>query len=220
MEKEGQKAMKEYEKKPVTEYEKMMRGVLYDPSDDYLSRLRREARQATIRFNRTDEDETATRREILEGLLGAIGPDTYIEPNIRFDYGCNTYIGNDCYFNFDSVFLDCARIQIGNQVFAGPRLSLLTPMHAMLADERNVRTDENGRKYDLEYCRPITIGDNVWLGGNVTVNPGVTIGHDTVIGSGSVVTRDIPSGVFAAGNPCRVIRKLTGGDRLHPGMYV
>lgn len=105
-------------------------------------------------------------------------------------------------------------------MFAGPGLALLTPVHPMLAGERNVRTDPEGRKYNLEYCRPITIGDNVWLGGRVTVNPGVTIGHDTVIGSGSVVTRDIPSGVFAAGNPCRVIRPLSKDDRMPPEMYV
>lgn len=204
----------------MTEREKMIGGYLYDPTDAELCRLRTRARQAAIRYNNSGEEKQELRQEILEELLGAKGDNLYIEPNIRFDYGSNTYIGDDCYFNFDCIFADCAEIRIGSQVFVGPRASFLTPIHPLLARERNVRQDADGRKYDLEYCKPITIEDNVWLGGNVTVNGGVTIGHDSVIGSGSVVTRDIPSGVLAAGVPCRVIRPITEEDKMDAEFYV
>lgn len=123
----------------------------------------------------------------------------------KLDYGCNTYIGARCYINFNAVFLDCAEIRLGNDVFAGPNVSFLTPVHPLLAKERNVRMAPDGHHYMIETCRPITVEDNVWLGGDVTILPGVTIGHDSVIGAGSVVTKSILPGVVAAGNPCKII---------------
>lgn len=198
----------------MNEREKMLKGLIYDASDKELEEQRILARQTSIAFNNTSEYQKDKRYNILKELLGAIGENVEMYPNINFDYGCNTYIGDNCYFNFNCTILDCAEVRFGNNVFVGPNCSFLTPVHPLLASERNFREDENGKKYVLEYCKPIVVEDNVWFGGGVIVNPGVTIGHDTVIGSGSVVTKDIPSGVIAAGNPCRVIREITEDDRV------
>lgn len=198
----------------MTEKEKMLSGMLYDAYDEELVKQRIYARQSSAKFNQTDESEKNERQQILKELLGSIGENVEMSPNIQFDYGYNTYIGDNCYINFNCTILDCAEVHIGDNVLIGPNVSFLTPLHPILPEERKPHTDEKGNIYMLEYCKPITIGDNVWFGGGVIVNPNVTIGHDTVIGSGSVVTRDIPSGVLAAGVPCKVIRKITEADRL------
>ena len=198
----------------MTEREKMLSGQLYDPSDEELVRLRRRAFRLVEQFNRLQKEDTADQREILLALLGGIGENVTFRAAVRFDYGCNTYIGDNCYFNFNSVFLDCAPIHIGSNVMAGPGVSFFTALHPLLAEERNVRTDETGRRYNLEYAKPITVEDDVWLGGGVIVNGGVTIGRGAVIGSGSVVTRDIPPGILAAGVPCRAIRPVREADRM------
>ena len=196
----------------MTEREKMLSGEWYDTSDPWLVSQRNIARDVSEQYNRTSESEIEMRRSILKGLLGSIGEYTEIYPTVKFDYGCNTYIGARCYINFNAVFLDCAEIRLGNDVFVGPNVSFLTPVHPLLAKERNVRIAPDGHHYMIETCRPITVEDNVWLGGDVTILPGVTIGHDSVIGAGSVVTKSIPPGVVAAGNPCKVIRKITEND--------
>lgn len=198
----------------MTEKEKMLSGKMYDASDFELTNQRTCARRAAERFNRTDETETAARKEILKQLLGSVGSGVEVYPNVRFDYGCNIYIGDNCYFNFNCVFLDCAEIRFGDNVFVGPNVSFLTPVHPLLSGERNRRVDGSGRVHLFEFCKPIQIGANVWIGGGVIVNPGVTIGHDAVIGSGSVVTKDIPAGVIAVGNPCKVLRKITENDKM------
>lgn len=198
----------------MTEREKMVGCLLYTPTDEELERLSTFARQSSAKFNNTDDTEKEKRQQILKDLLGSIGTNVQMSPYISFDYGCNTYIGNDCIFNFNCTILDCAEVRFGNNVLVGPNSAFLTPVHPYLSRERNYKTDENGKKYILLYSKPINIEDNVWLGGGVTVNPGVTIGHDTIIGSGSVVTKDIPSGVIAAGNPCRVIREITEEDTV------
>lgn len=200
--------------KTMTEKEKMLAGIVYDTSDPELVRLRNIARDSSQAFNRTLESQTEERRRILEHLLGSFGEGTEIYPTVKFDYGCNTYIGKYCYINFNAVFLDCAEIHLGDNVFVGPNTSFLTPVHPLLSRERNIRIAPDGHTYMLLTCRPITVESNVWLGGNVTVMPGVTIGHDSVIGAGSVVTKNIPSGVVAAGNPCRVLREITEEDSL------
>lgn len=198
----------------MTEKEKMLSGMLYKASDIELTKQRDFARNASALYNQTTEEELEQRDDILKKLLGHKGDGVEIFPFVKFDYGCNTYIGDNCYINFNCTFLDCAEIRIGDDVFIGPNVSLLTPIHPLLARERNVRIDENGQRYVMESCKPITIEDNVWIGGNVTVTPGVTIGHDSVIGAGSVVTKDIPSGVVAAGVPCKVIREITEKDSV------
>ncbi|MDD3193962.1 MAG: sugar O-acetyltransferase [Oscillospiraceae bacterium] len=198
----------------MTEREKMLAGRLYDPSDRELACLREKAFRLVGQFNGLDKTENGPQRDILRQLLGGMGEHVTFRAAVRFDYGCNTYVGDNCYFNFNAVFLDCAEIRIGSNVMVGPGVSFFTALHPLLAEERNARTDGNGRRYNLEYARPITVEDSVWLGGGVIVNGGVTIGRGAVIGSGSVVTRDIPPGVVAAGVPCRVIRPITEADRM------
>lgn len=198
----------------MTEREKMLNGKIYNTSDPELLKQREFARITAFKYNNTTEEQEQLRQQILKELLGSLGENVKISPLVQFDYGCNTYIGNNCYFNFNCTFLDCAEIHIGNNVFVGPNTSFLTPIHPMLAEQRNMKKDKNGIIYMEEYCKPIVIEDNVWFGGGVIVNPGVTIGHDSVIGSGSVVTKNIPSGVLAAGVPCKVIREITEEDRL------
>lgn len=198
----------------MTEKEKMLANQLYDPSDAELVQLRRLARNKMMEFNHLNDDELPKRKEILQSILGHLGKDSFIETGLLLDYGCNTYIGNDCFINYNCTILDCAKVVIKDNVFIGPNVSLYTPLHSLIAKERNMRTDATGRKFDLEYCKPITIEENVWIAGNVIINPGVTIKKNSVIGSGSVVTHDIPEGVLAAGNPCKVIREITKNDCL------
>jgi len=197
-----------------TEYEKMINGELYNAGDSELSAKRKRARQLFKEFNDTTEDESEKRYKIACELLGSHGKFFYFEPPFRFDYGINTHIGEDVFANFNLTILDCAPVKIGNQVFIGPNVTIATPVHPLLACDRNMRVAKDGSKFDYEYAKPITIEDNVWLASNVTVCGGVTIGHDSVIGAGSVVTKDIPAGVLAAGVPCKVIRELTLEDKM------
>ncbi|MGE5591703.1 MAG: sugar O-acetyltransferase [Bacillota bacterium] len=181
-----------------TEREKMLAGELYDSSDPELVALRLRARRLTRQYNATTEEEAERRAEILRELFGAVGSAT-IEPTFRCDYGGNIRVGRNLYMNFDCVILDCAAVEIGDNVMAGPGVHIYTAYHPLQAAER---------VKGPELAAPVRIGDNVWLGGGVIVCPGVTIGSNTTIGAGSVVTRDVPDNVFAAGNPCRVIRPL------------
>ncbi len=202
------------EEKPMREYDRMIAGELYNPSEPELVALRTRARKLFKRYNDTTEDEQEERQKLLHELFGSHGQFIYCEPPLRFDYGIHTHVG-DCFFsNFNFVVLDVAPVNIGKQCFIGPNVSLVTPVHPLVAEDRIMRSTPDGGKMDYEYAKPITIGDNVWLASNVVVCGGVTIGDNTVIGAGSVVTRDIPANVLAAGNPCRVIRPITEKDRL------
>ena len=197
----------------MTEREKMLLGQLYNPTDPELAALSKKARQVCIEYNKTTEDEKDKRYQLLHSILKSHKENFYVEPNIRFDYGRNTSIGENFYSNFNSVILDVAPVTIGDNVMFGPNVTIATPVHPLVADERIMQQYPDGL-HDLEYAKPITIGDNVWLASGVIVNGGVTIGKNSVIGSGSVVTRDIPEGVIAVGNPCRVLRKITDKDRM------
>lgn len=197
----------------MTEREKMVSGQLYNPTDAELMALRKKVRQACIEFNRSNEDETQRRYELLHSVLKSHKKDFYFEPNIRFDYGCNTSVGENFFANYNCTILDVAPVTIGDNVMFGPNVTIATPVHPLVADERAIQQFPDG-VYDLEYAKPITICDGVWLASGVIVNGGVTIGKNTVIGSGSVVTRDIPEGVVAVGNPCKVLRKITDADRM------
>ncbi|MGZ9584091.1 sugar O-acetyltransferase [Paenibacillus marinisediminis] len=182
-----------------TEKEKMIAGELYDGYTAELLQDRRNARKLQLEYNNSDPEDTAGRLAILKRLLGACGPHIEIEPPFRCDYGYNIEVGDHFYANFNCVILDGCSVKIGNHVFFGPNVQLFTATHPIIPEKRNT---------GLEQSKPITIGDNVWLGGGVIVNPGVTIGEGTTIGAGSVVTKDIPPRVFAAGNPCRVIKAI------------
>lgn len=198
----------------MTEIEKMLTGQLYDPSDPELDRLRLKARKLARRYNLTDEDEQEIQQEILKDLLCNSQEIPALQAPIYFDYGCNTQFGKFSSANFNFTCLDVCPVHIGDNVLIGPNVTLATPMHPLLPEERNVRQREDGSFYNLEYARSITIERDCWLASNVVVCGGVTIGEGSVIGAGSVVTRDIPPHSLAAGIPCRVIRKITDEDSM------
>lgn len=198
----------------MTEREKMLSGKIYDSSDKELSSLRATAHKLCKLYNDTLEEEEEKRKKILNELIPNRREGVYLQGPIYFDYGINIAMGKNCYANFNFTVLDCCPVNIGDDVMIGPNVSLLTPMHPFLPEERNIKQRPDGTLYDDEYAKPITIGKNCWLAGNVTVIGGVTIGEGSVIGAGSVVTKDIPKNSLAAGNPCRVIRKITGSDSI------
>ena len=187
----------------MTEFEKMISGDLYDASDPELLFLRRKAHRLCTQFNQLFDTDEIARCEILKELLNVsyerVENDIYFQGGIFFDYGVNISIGKNFYANFNITILDVCPVTIGDNVMLGTGVSLLTPIHPLKFQDRNKL---------LEYAKPITIGNNCWLASNVTVIGGVKIGEGSVIGAGSVVTRDIPSNSFAAGNPCRVIKTI------------
>ena len=190
----------------MTQKEMMLSGKLYRSSDPELKQDEKRARQLTRLINNTTEEQKEYRIQLFKELFGSTGEKIYIEPPFRCDYGCNTYIGEKFYANFDCIILDVAEVHIGDNCLFGPRTCIYTPCHPIDADIRNMF---------IELGKKVVIGNNVWLGGNVIVNPGVTIGNNVVIGSGSVVTKDIPDNVIAAGNPCKVIRPITEEDKKY-----
>lgn len=177
--------------------QRMLRGDLYQDNDPELVADRRRAERLCDEFNAGPAEQ---REPVLRQLLGSIGAGSWIMPRFRCDYGYLIEIGVNSFLNYDAILLDCAEIRIGNDVSVGPRVQLLTALHPI--------DDHDLRRQRWESAAPISIGNNVWFGGGVIVCPGVTVGDDTVVGAGSVVTRDLPPRVFAAGNPCRVIRDL------------
>lgn len=179
--------------------ERMLAGDLYLADDPELHRDSRRAQRLTHQINALDPADREQRNRLLTELLGAFGADSEIRPPLQCDYGYQTTVGARTFVNWGVTLLDVARISIGDDVQIGPNVQLLTATHPL---------EPNARRDKWEAAEPITIGDNVWLGGGVIVCPGVTIGADTVVGAGSVVTRDLPSGVVAVGSPARVIRKL------------
>jgi len=183
----------------MTEREKMLAGHLYDAGDPELMALRVKARDGFALYNATSDSEFERRQQLLKELLGSMGEHIDIQPPFFFDYGVNIHLGEKVFMNFNCVILDCAEVHIGDQTMFGPAVQVYTASHPLNAAER-VKGPE------LAYG--IRIGKRVWIGGGAIICPGVTIGDDTTIGAGSVVTKDIPSGVFAAGNPCRVIKKI------------
>jgi maltose O-acetyltransferase len=182
-----------------TEKEKMVAGELYDPLDAQLSADRVQARLLIKALNDTREDDTAERSRVLQQLLPLAGKGLWLQPPFYCDYGYNIITGEKVFFNFNCIVLDVAPVTIGHRSLFGPNVQLYTATHPM---------DYRQRAAGLEYAKPITIGDDVWIGGSAVICPGVTIGHRSVIGAGSVVTKDIPADVFAAGNPCKVVRPV------------
>jgi len=183
----------------TSEKDKMLNGELYDPLDPQLVAERHSARERFQAFNQSPESATGYRQRLLRQLLPNAGEGLWIEPPFYCDYGYNIHAGKQVFFNFDCVVLDVAPVYLGSRLMCAPKVQLYTATHPLEAKARY-----SGKEYAL----PIHIGEEVWLGGGVIVCPGVRIGDRSVIGAGSVVTKDIPADVFAAGNPCKVIRKI------------
>ena len=198
----------------MTEKEKMLQGFIYDASDKELVEMRRKSHKLCKLYNDTFEDEEEKRSQIIAELLPDSKKGLYLQGPIQFDYGVFTSFGENCYANFNLVILDCCEVTIGNNVFFGPNCTVATPIHPMCAEERRIQQKSNGTLFNYEYAKPIVIEDDCWLASNVTVCGGVKIGKGSVIGAGSVVTKDIPENSFAAGNPCRVIRKITDKESV------
>ncbi|MCZ0703700.1 maltose O-acetyltransferase [Natronobacillus azotifigens] len=183
-----------------TEKEKMLAGEMYDPSDQELSKERQEARRKVRNYNQTIETEREKRTSLLKDLLASTGDNVFMEPNIRFDYGSNTYVGENFYANFDCTILDVCEVRFGDNCMLAPGVQIYTATHPLDPTERN-----SGK----EFAKPITVGDNVWIGGSSIINPGVTVGNNVVIASGSVVVKDVPDNVVVGGNPAKVIKQLS-----------
>ncbi|HVH56640.1 MAG TPA: sugar O-acetyltransferase [Vicinamibacterales bacterium] len=182
-----------------TERQKMLAGELYDPLDAVLVTGRERARDLCQALNTTRESQQEERRSIVRELFAAGGDSVWMQPPFFCDYGSNIELGERVFFNFNCVVLDVCSVRIGSYTLIGPSVQIYTPMHPMNAELRRAR----------EFGKPVEIGSDVWIGGAAIILPGVRIGSRSVIGAGSVVTRDVPDAVFAAGNPCRVIRSIT-----------
>ena len=182
----------------LTERQKMLAGDLYDPFDPELVAARERARDLCQALNSTREAQQEERRRILCELFGKGGESVWMQPPFFCDYGVNIELGERVFFNFNCIVLDVCRVRIGDDTLLGPAVQIYTPMHPFDAEHR--RREEFGKAVD--------IGSDVWVGGGAMILPGVRIGSRTVIGAGSVVTRDVPNDVFAAGNPCRVVRRI------------
>ena len=185
-----------------SEREKMLAGELYDALDPELVAARNRGRDLCQMLNASREGDQELRRFICTELFGSSGQSVWIQPPFYCDYGSNIELGERVFFNFNCIVLDVCRVTIGDYTMFGPAVQLLTPLHPLNAELRRKQ----------EYGKPIEIGSDVWVGGGALILPGVRIGSRSVIGAGSVVTRDIPDGVFAAGNPCRVIRELADNE--------
>ena len=181
--------------------ERMLAGDLYVADDPESARLAQRAVRLADAYHRAAVEDEGAARPLLEELLGSLGEDAFVKPPLFVDYGENIRIGARTFVNYNLTALDVAAVTIGEDCQIGPNVQLLTPTHPVEPGPRRDR---------LEAALPITIGDNVWLGGGVIVCPGVSIGDDSVIGAGAVVTRDVPAGVVAVGNPARVVRSVTG----------
>lgn len=188
-----------------SEKEKMISGKLYKAFDKELLNERQYAKEQIFNFNSFRPNEVAKRNEVIKKLFGKTKNTFFIEPPFRCDYGYNIEIGENFYSNYNLIILDCAKVIIGDNVLIGPNVSIYTAGHPVHYEIRN---------QEYEYALPIHIGNNVWIGGNVIINPGITVSDNSVIGSGSVISKDIPGNVIAAGNPCKVLREITEDDKL------
>lgn len=182
-----------------TEWQKMVSGEIYNACDKYLLDVLASTRIKLWRLNNLSPEEKVESRCIIKSILGSCGENFHFNAPFRCDYGCNIYIGEDFFANFNLTILDEAPVKIGDHAFIGPNVSIYTACHPLDATERNTC---------VEWAESVIIGNNVWIGGSATICPGVTIGDNVVIGAGAVVTRDVPSDVVVAGNPARIIKTL------------
>ena len=189
----------------MNEWEKMQAGLVYNDFDPDLLERNAKARKLAKAYNSTESEETDKRQKLIQEMFRSVGKNVKVEPNFTCEFGKNTTIGNNVYINSGCTILDCAQVTIGNNTLIGPNVSMYSANHSLDAAERIA---------GAIVPKEINIGNRVWIGGGSTILAGVSIGDDSVVGAGSVVTRDIPSGVLAAGNPCRVLRKITENDKL------
>lgn len=190
----------------MTNKEKMLNGEYYTSLDEELTIERERAKDVLFEFNGLRPSLRDKREQIIRRLFGKVGKNCWIESPFNCDYGYNITVGDNFYTNTNCCILDCAKVTIGNNVWIGPNVGIYTPEHAFDPEERAA---------GYEHALPVVIQDNVWLCGGVTITGGVTIGAGSIIGAGAVVVKDIPCGVIAAGNPARVIRKITPQDKLN-----
>ncbi|CDO03601.1 Maltose O-acetyltransferase [Oceanobacillus picturae] len=183
----------------MTEKEIMLAGEMYDPMDPVLTKERKEARRKVRIYNETIETDEKIRVALLKDILGSTGNNVYMEPTIRFDYGYNTHVGENFFANYDCTILDVCEVRFGDNCMLAPGVQIYTATHPINPTERN-----SGR----EYAKPITFGDNVWIGGSAVINPGVNVGHNVVIASGAVVTKDVPDNIVVGGNPAKIIKEI------------
>lgn len=185
--------------------EKMLSGEYYISWDDELTQEREYAKDICFEFNSIRPSLRREREEVIRKLFGKVGENCWIESPFNCDYGSNITVGDNFYANTNCCILDCAEVTFGNNVWIGPNVGFYTPEHAFISEQRTA---------GYERSLPIVVGDNVWICGGATIVAGVTIGADSIIGAGSVVTKDIPEGVIAVGNPARVLREITEADRV------
>lgn len=198
----------------MTPEERIAKGLLFCPGDPTLKAIKLKCHNLCTEYNKTFEDETEKRKELIGQIFAEIGEGSFAQGPIYIHYGTHTKIGKRVFMNFNLTIQDDAFVTIGDDCNFGPGVSIVTPVHPMVADERRLMYNPDGSPIRLCYAKPVTIGKDCWFGANVTVCPGVTIGDGCVIGAGAVVTRDIPANSFAAGNPCRVIREITEEDSM------
>ena len=197
----------------MDEFERMRSGRLFDPNEPGLLARKRTAHGLCFAFNQTPPDDAARLDALARQLLGALGENACLRGPIQFNYGTNTRIGRNFFSNFNLVVSDDAEVTIGDDVMFGPNVTLATPSHPLLADERR-SVEVDGRTFQPCFAAPIRIGNDVWLAAGVTVAGGVTIGDGAVVGANSVVTKDVPPHTLAAGNPCRPIRPIGAEDSI------
>ncbi|MGR5276699.1 sugar O-acetyltransferase [Vibrio rotiferianus] len=183
----------------MIEFERMKAGLLYDPANEDLIALRESTKHKLERFNNSPSTNEAVQKQAIEELFGTVGEQVSLNRNFWCDYGINIKVGDNFYANHDCVILDCAEVNIGNNCLIGPQVGIYTACHPLNPIERR-----SGK----EFAKPITIGNDCWIGGNATINPGVTLGNNVVVASGSVVTKSFGDNVVIGGNPARVIKHI------------
>ncbi len=206
----------------MTEKEKMLAGKIYDPFSEGMPEERAKAHLLCSKYNKTTELNEVKRRKILRKLIPNCGNNVYLQGPIYFDFGKNIAIGDNSYANFNFTVLDEGKVNIGENVFIGPNVSIFTPIHPLCHQDRNLFFNKKtGKTTNLERSGNVKIEKNCWICGNVTILANVTIGEGCVIGAGSVVSKDIPPNSLAVGVPCKVIRQITEKDRLsnHPEYF-
>jgi maltose O-acetyltransferase len=198
----------------MKEEEKLLSGKLFCPGDPELRAIKLRSHDLCARYNRTFEEDSSERAQILDALFASHGRNCFIQGPLFIHYGTHTRIGDNFFGNFNLTIQDDATVDIGDNCNFGPNVTIVTPVHPMLPDERRSFPDRGGTPKHMCFAKPVVIGSDCWFGANVVVCPGVTIGDGCVVGAGSVVTRDIPPMSFAAGVPCRVLRPITDSDSL------